>query len=314
MLDRALVRAPIGGDRFMARRFGTARLLLAAGLLALGFGLASVAQSQTKTKDVPKAVHRTKQYVPITTADSVNLVGTYYPGNDPENNRFGKDSPAVILLHKYGSDRSKGDWDTLARALQKKGYCVIAFDFRGHGESRSVEPNFWKVAVNNELVTHRPGADKSRIDVKDFKPGYLPWLVNDIQAVRKFLEVKNDSGELNINSLFLIGAQEGASLGMLFTTTEWNRTYTTGFTALQTAGVQHIAGQDIAGCVWLSLVQRPNNISFDINAWARNSPGMRERTPFFLLYGEQDRSAQQTADGVFNVLTTGRQKNKLTQK
>src|SRR5438270_501707 len=127
---KALVLAPIVGDRFMARRFGTSRLLLAAGLVALGFGLAAVAQSQTKTKDVPKPVDRTRQIVPINTKDKVNLVGTYYPGMDPENNRVGKDSPCVILLHKYNSDRSKGDWDRLARELQKKGFCVIAFDFR----------------------------------------------------------------------------------------------------------------------------------------------------------------------------------------
>lgn len=297
----------------MARRFGTARLLMAAGLLALCFGLAAVAHGQTKTKDAAKTVDRSRQIVPITTIDGVNLVGTYYPSQDPTGIRVSKESPCVILLHKFGSDRSKGDWDKLAKELQVKGYCVISFDFRGHGESRSVEPNFWKVGINNELVTKRP--DKTRIDaVKDFKPGYLPWMVNDILAVRKFLEVKNDSAELNINSMFLIGAQEGASLGMLFTATEWIRQYTTGFTALQTAGVTHLGGQDIAGCVWLSLVQRPNNIHFDMNAWVRNTQPMRERTPFYLLYGERDRGAAQTAEGVFGILTGGRQKNRLTQK
>jgi len=296
----------------MARRYGTARVLVAAVVLAVGFGLAAVAPAQTSKKDAAKAPDRTRQVVPINTVDGVNLVGTFYPSTIAD--RMGKESPCVILLHKFGSDRSKGDWDTLARLLQGKGFNVVSFDFRGHGESRSVEPNFWKVGVNNELIIHRPGADKSKVDVKDFKPGYLPWLVNDIQAVRKFLEVKNDSGELSVNSLFLIGAQEGASLGMLYTTTEWNRTYTTGFTALQTAGVTHVAGQDIAGCVWLSLVQRPHNINFDMNAWVRSSPGMRERTPFYLIYGERDRGAAQTAEGVFNILTSGRQKSRLTQK
>src|SRR4051794_3655170 len=112
----------------MARRYGTARLLLAAGLLALAFGLAAVAPAQTpKAKDAPK--DRLRQVVPITTADGVELVGSYYPSQGG-NERLGKDSPCAILLHKYGSDRSKGDWDKLPRELQAKGFCVIAFDFR----------------------------------------------------------------------------------------------------------------------------------------------------------------------------------------
>src|SRR5207249_982535 len=161
----------------MARRYGKARLVLMVGLLALGVGLAALAQGQTpKAKDAPKA-DPFRVIVPIVTVDGVELVGTYYPSTGP---RQGKDAPCAILLHKFGSDRSKGDWDKLARELQEKvGMCVLAFDFRGHGDSRSVQPNFWKVAVNSDLVIHR-GPDKTRIDAKDLNPGYLPPQGNDI--------------------------------------------------------------------------------------------------------------------------------------
>src|SRR5687767_10841330 len=106
----------------MARRYGTARLLMAAGLLALGFGLAAAAHGQTKAKDAAKTIDRTRQIVPITTIDGVNLVGTYYPSMGQLQ---GKESPCAILLHKYGSDRSKGDWDKLARELQARGFCIV---------------------------------------------------------------------------------------------------------------------------------------------------------------------------------------------
>ena len=87
----------------MARRYGTARLLPAAGLFALVLGLAAAAHGQTaKTKDVTKTLDRTRLPVPITTIDFVNLAGTYYPSQN--ENRIGKDSPCAILLHKYGSD------------------------------------------------------------------------------------------------------------------------------------------------------------------------------------------------------------------
>jgi len=294
----------------MARRFGTGRVLSAAGLLALGIGLAATARATPQAKDKSAPSDPTKVIVPITTLDGVDLAGTYYKGNK------GKDSPCAILLHKYGSDRSKGDWDQLARALQAKGFAVLTFDFRGHGDSKTVSPNFWKVGVNKDLV--REQRDKNHIDLKDFKPAYLPWLVNDILAARKFLEVKNDSQELNIGSLFLIGAQEGASLGMLFAATEWGRTYTTGFKALQSMGTRHLGGEDIAGCVWLSLLTRPNNIPFEVNNWMRSPTGtqLRERTPTYLLYGERDTNAKQAAEQVFRALTPAREKdkNKFTAK
>src|SRR5438067_1145582 len=89
---------------------------------------------------------------------------------------------------------------------------------------------------------------------------------------RQIVPITTVDGALNINSLFLIGAQEGASLGLLFTATEWNRTYTTGFKALQNAGTKHVAGEDIAGCVWLGLPQRPNNTNFEFTGWVKNTP------------------------------------------
>jgi hypothetical protein len=225
------------------------------------------------------------------------------PGQNP------KDTACVILLHKYESDRSQGDWDVLARDLQKAGFAVLSFDFRGHGGSTSVSPNFWNFIANQKFVRDQD-RDKSTISFKDFSPSYFPVLVNDILAARRFLEVKNDGGEVNTSSIFLIGAQEGASLGMLFVATEWVRYYTVGFTALLTPGTKKVAGEDIAGCVWLSPANSPG---FNANTWIRNTP-MRERTPMFFAYGERDVNSRNVSENIFRLMTGGRDKNKHTQK
>jgi len=61
----------------------------------------------------------------FTTSDGWTIVANYYPA--PGN--------AVILLHKFASDKS--EWTSFANELNQKGYSVVALDFRGHGESTS---------------------------------------------------------------------------------------------------------------------------------------------------------------------------------
>src|SRR5437879_4389623 len=61
------------------------------------------------------------------TVDGVEIKGTFYPS-------AGK-APAVLLLHALGEDSRKKNWVNLAEELQKNGFAVLTFDFRGHGES-----------------------------------------------------------------------------------------------------------------------------------------------------------------------------------
>src|SRR6516225_7258478 len=71
------------------------------------------------------------------TADYVTIQGTYYPSDK------GKRAPCAILLHPIGENSQMEGWDDLAKSLQRKGIAVLTFDFRGHGDSTSVEQNFW---------------------------------------------------------------------------------------------------------------------------------------------------------------------------
>jgi hypothetical protein len=288
----------------------------AVGVAVLAATLAVPAQTQTPTPVAPVNPQR----VPITTADGVELDGTYYSS---QSGKPGRDTPCVIMVNKYGVDRTKTDWITLAAILQNSGFAVLTFDLRGHGNSTQLSnPDaFWRVAANRNGIRGGTSATKkSVIDYKEFKPSYFPFLVNDVAAARRFFEQKNDAGEVNIHSLFVLGAQEGASLGFLFTAAEYNRVYRVGVTALQSNGTAYNAGEDIAAGVWLSLVTRPtvqggSSPNFNMANWSRSHPLMRDKTPMCFVFGEKDSRSKNDADIVFKALTNpmaGRpDKNKL---
>src|ERR1700722_14651661 len=71
------------------------------------------------------------------TADGVKIEGSYWAGKD------GKKSPVAILLHDFKTGKGGGTchddgWDSLAAALNKQGYAVLQFDFRGYGKSNVI--------------------------------------------------------------------------------------------------------------------------------------------------------------------------------
>ena len=58
--------------------------------------------------------------------DMVEIVGTFYESAKAN-------SPAVLLLHQFGSNRKS--FDEFAKRLQAKNFGVLAIDGRGFGES-----------------------------------------------------------------------------------------------------------------------------------------------------------------------------------
>jgi pimeloyl-ACP methyl ester carboxylesterase len=261
--------------------------------------------------------------VPITTVDGVELDGTYFRSLKPS-----RDVPCVLLVHKFGGDRSKSDWIQLAEMLQQSpaGFAVLTFDFRGHGGSTQISnpQTFWNYGFNRNGITGGTATTKKTvITYGEFKPSYLPYMVNDLAAARRFLELKNDAQELNIHSLIIIGAQEGADLGFLFTAAEYARIYSIGVTASLSNGTPYIAGADIAAGVWLSPSMRPaapmGAPNFSFVSWARtaspNRAALRDKTPMCFIYGEKDTHAKADSEQAYRTLTqsmTGRpEKHKL---
>jgi pimeloyl-ACP methyl ester carboxylesterase len=299
--------------RAFVPRFWVGTLTLSAGLFALA-ALAPVTPAQAPKDKGAAQEDTTKVRVPIPTADGLELDGTFYT---PTKNG-GTNSPCVMLVHRYGSDRTKGEWNALAKLLQAKGFAVLSFDLRGHGGSTAVaQPSvFWSNPWNRNGIKHA-SERRTSITYTDFQRSYLPMLVNDLVAARRFIDTKHDARECNAASLFVIGAQEGASLGLLWVATEFERRVPIGTGVLGVPAGYRTAGEDLAGACWLGAMTRPQNVSFDIVGWLRTYPQIREKVPMCFFYGEENTPEATTAKNLYDHVIkreSGRDKHKLDAK
>jgi hypothetical protein len=236
------------------------------------------------------------------TYDQVTLSGTFYAG--PQ----GKKSACALLLHPVDATGQQEGWDSLAKKLQGKGLAVLMFDFRGHGESTGVGPDFWRDPVNRTLRGYRAGKPKDDIGPKDFTNAYqYATLVNDIAAAKRFLDQRNDNGECNSANVVVIGAESGATLGAMWIYSAWQtpRLQPQGLLVAPMRG--QVEGQDISCAVWLSISPTVEKHRFPVDSWLR-SP-VREKIPMFLLYAEGEPKAAAFANHLYaNVLRAERDK------
>jgi len=199
--------------------------------------------------------------VTFDTADGVKIKGTYWPSTK------GGKAPTVLLLHNFdaakGGDSHQDGWDSLGDALQKKGFAVLSFDFRGFGKSTTVNPQIFfnrdNLQQNRFAVKGNALANPAKLPVaishKDFQSGYFPYMLGDIAAAKAFLDRQCDKDKLNSSNLVVIGAGDGALLGNAWVASEMHRKKATpqagigGGWNIDTAS----EGQDIAVCIWLSV-------------------------------------------------------------
>jgi len=94
------------------------------------------------------------------------------------------------------------------------------------------------------------------IDHKNFQSGYAPYLLNDIAAIKAYLDRQNDNKECNTASTILIGAGSGAALGSLWMGNESRRKRDKGnpLALVPTLGEPEV--KDIAAAIWLSIAPR----------------------------------------------------------
>ena len=140
----------------------------------------NTAASSSTSSPSPTAV----QTVHIESADNVILVGSFY-GSVKEN------SPGVILLHQWQSDRHS--FDDLAKLLQARTINVLSIDGRGFGEST-------RKADGSPVSPGRTDAD-------------VKAMLGDVDATLKFLKQQKS---VNSSRLGIVGASYGSSLAIIY--------------------------------------------------------------------------------------------------
>ena len=139
---------------------------------------ATFAQNETKKT--------TKHKIEFTTKDNYILVGDLYIADKVST------KPLVILLHSFSLNSSV--WVDTAQNLRAKGYNVLAMDIRGHGRS-----------VYNEDMKL-----KSR-----FKFSQKEWAKLPTDVLQSIDYIKTHYTKINCKDLIIVGADIGASAGIL---------------------------------------------------------------------------------------------------
>jgi len=258
---------------------------------------------------IPGTVKAESESINFRTHDGVLLSGKFYASPKP------KDGASIILLHdftfKKGGDSSQEGWEKLALDLQAAGQSVLSFDFRGHGKSIGVNPNFWQQPHNFALPAAKMATKPAKINFSELTSAYYPNLVNDIAAAKSFLDIKNDDGEANSSNIIVIGAGEGATLGALWMASEWRRLSCTvedipqsgGILNLKAIGPKRIylkanAAEDAEGSaqlsgIWLSISPTiaGKNYSTQIQSWVKDITMPRtRRVQMVFVTGTEDKT------------------------
>lgn len=249
------------------------------------------------------------------TFDEVELSGTFYRSLPAAGK---KDRDAVVLLlhdfrHDKGGSSQEDGWRQLAGQLQREGYAVLSFDFRGFGNSKSVSPKFWKYS-HNRLRGSGRGAAAATIDQKNFSASYYVNLVNDIAAARAYLDVLNDGGDVNSSNILIVGAGQGATLGTLWMASECRRQRDPTSDRLMEGLLpdwrnpfkkfSEPEGNDLAAAVWLTLYpmletkQLGSSLKSDLVDTAKNA-----KISTYFLYSKDDKHAADFTKNCMDALT-----------
>ena len=121
--------------------------------------------------------------IAFATSDGVEIAATVYPVDAPK-------PPGLVLLHMLGADRR--EWEPFALRAQRAGYLCLAFDIRGHGDSR---------ARGDESLSYR------QFNTADWRAA-----VEDVGAAKRALLEQGADPD----NLALVGASIGANLALAY--------------------------------------------------------------------------------------------------
>jgi pimeloyl-ACP methyl ester carboxylesterase len=274
----------------MSRCFSVALLLVAAAFWSTTYSDDKKADKKEPAEKLPDVERANFQSI-----DGVQLKGSFYPSTK-------KNPPTVILLHNIGEDRKKKAWVVLAKQLQGRGFAVLTFDFRGHGESTDLGENraeFWK--MNAQYQAHfkqRAAVGKEILDEKTFSGGYYPVLCNDIAAARAYLDRNRvDGGEANTSNLIIIGAGESSTIGAIWINAEFHRhrfkpTVANGPPIVPDPRAE---GNDVVACVWLGMSSKLDKQPVQLH-FVLNVPARVKGVAMSFWYGKEDKEGVKSAN------------------
>ncbi len=129
--------------------------------------------------------------------DGVELRADWFAGVD------GKETMPIILVHDWDGERR--DLKAFAEKVRKElSAAVIVPDLRGHGESTFVK-----------------GSEKE-LDRKRFKKTQMLTMAEDIDSCRRFLQKKNDLGELNLDLLTVVVSGKNCVHAVNWCISDWS--------------------------------------------------------------------------------------------
>lgn len=230
-----------------------------------------IVDAQTRKKQ-RKTSTPDPETVLIEAKDGVEIRAEWFGGTKE------KESVPIIMIHDWDSNRKK--LTSFARLLQKeKGYAIIVPDLRGHGESITAK------GLDDEL------------DRKRFKKNELASMVEDIDSCRRFLQEKNDAGELNLDMLTVIACGKMSVHAVNWCITDWSW-------GTLPNGVKQ--GQNVKSLVLVSPRRKFKSLSM---VKALKAPLFSSKTgalPVAILYGERHTESNKDGQAIFEQLKKSR--------
>lgn len=235
-------------------------------LLLMASTVDAQAPKRSKKVEVPDP-----ERVMIETRDQVQLRAEWFAGTK------GKESVPMIMLHDWDSDRKK--LTALARKLQQKeGYAVVVPDLRGHGESLSVK------GMDDEL------------DRKRFKKNELASFFEDIDACRRFLQEKNDAGELNLDMLAVLACGKTSIHAVNWCVSDWSWE--------PINGVKQ--GQNVKSLFLISPRRRFKSMSMSQSLKTPLFSSRSRALPLMLCWGQDNESSDKDGQAIYKALKKSR--------
>jgi pimeloyl-ACP methyl ester carboxylesterase len=195
----------------------------------------------------------------LDTKDGWRIHCDYYPPK--EKIRSGKETIPIILVHRWGGQGS--EWNYLAVGLQTLGHASMVVDLRAHGRS-----------TTKKVLTDPTGKTET-IKFDDLRPDEFSRMWMDLEVAKSELMKKNNAGEVNIEMLTVIAAEEGCLVALDWAVRDWAWPITPAYKQ----------GQDVKALVLLSPVESQRRMSA---ATYLRSPVVSRQLSLLFAVGAED--------------------------